>query len=66
MTQESAFPAEQPAESGAKPKIPGPIEAFTDEELDALEQLAAFETEHRRMLAMQSLYYRRHGARGIA
>jgi hypothetical protein len=39
---------------------------FTDEELDALETLAEFETEHRRILSMQTLYYRRRKAGGAA
>jgi hypothetical protein len=42
------------------------VEKFTLEELDALETLAEFEMEHRRILAMQSLYYRRHKAGGAA
>ena len=35
-------------------------------DLDAMEELAAFETEHRRILSMQSLYYRRRKAGGAA
>ena len=42
---------------------PSPL-AITDEELDMMETLAEFEAEHRRILAMQSLYYRRHRAVG--
>jgi hypothetical protein len=34
-------------------------ELFTDDELDALESRAAVEAEHKRILAMQTLYYRR-------
>ena len=37
----------------------GPYEAFTDDEIDALEALAEFELEHQRILAMQTLYYKR-------
>ncbi len=37
-------------------------ETFTHEELDALEALAEFEIEHRRILAMQTLYYKRRRA----
>lgn len=36
-----------------------PYESFTDDELDALEALAEFEVEHRRILAMQTLFYKR-------
>ena len=36
-----------------------PYETFTDDELDALEALAEFEVEHRRILAMQTLFYKR-------
>jgi hypothetical protein len=35
-------------------------------DVDALTALAEFETEHRRMLAMQTLYYRRQGRSGVA
>jgi hypothetical protein len=38
---------------------PSPYETFTDDELDALEALAEFEVEHRRILAMQTLFYKR-------
>jgi len=31
-----------------------------------METLAEFETEHRRMLSMQSLYYKRRKAGGVA
>lgn len=41
---------------------PGPYETFTDEELAALESLAEFENEHRRILAMQTMYYKRRKA----
>ena len=37
----------------------GPFETFSDDELDALEALAEFEIEHRRILAMQTLFYKR-------
>jgi hypothetical protein len=43
-----------------------PYESFTDEELDALESLAEFEAEHRRILAMQTLFYKRRKAGGVA
>ena len=43
-----------------------PYEAFTDEEIDALETLAEFETEHRRILAMQTLFYKRRKSGGVA
>lgn len=43
-----------------------PIEAFTGDDLDALEALAEFEIEHRRILAMQTLYYRRRKPGGVA
>ena len=49
-------------ESGAD----GPFESFTDEEIDALETLAEFEAEHRRILAMQTLFYKRRKAGGAA
>ena len=45
---------------------PSTVEAFTDEELDALEALAEFEIEHRRILAMQTLFYKRRKAGGVA
>jgi hypothetical protein len=44
----------------------GPFETFSDDELDALEALAEFETEHRRILAMQTLFYKRRKAGGVA
>jgi hypothetical protein len=47
------------------PSRPDPT-YFTDEELDALETLAEFETEHRRILSMQTLYYKRRRAGGAA
>jgi hypothetical protein len=43
-----------------------PYEAFSIEEIDALEALAEFEVEHRRILAMQTLFYKRRKAGGIA
>lgn len=43
-----------------------PYEEFTIEELDALEALAEFEVEHRRILAMQTLFYKRRKAGGVA
>ena len=43
-----------------------PFESFTDEEIDALETLAEFEAEHRRILAMQTLFYKRRKAGGAA
>lgn len=39
---------------------------FTIEEMDALESLAEFEVEHRRILAMQTLYYKKRKAGGVA
>ena len=65
MAQESPSPSDTPPAHTRDAKNADLNETFTDEELDALEQLARFETEHRRMLAMQALYYRRHGARDI-
>ena len=44
----------------------GPFESFSDDELDALEALAEFEVEHRRILAMQTLFYKRRKAGGVA
>lgn len=43
-----------------------PYEAFSNDELDALEALAEFELEHRRILAMQTLFYKRRRAGGVA
>jgi hypothetical protein len=43
-----------------------PYEVFSIEELDALEALAEFEVEHRRILAMQTLFYKRRKAGGVA
>jgi hypothetical protein len=43
-----------------------PHEAFSGDDLDALEALAEFEIEHRRILAMQTLYYRRRKPGGVA
>jgi hypothetical protein len=43
-----------------------PFESFTDEEIDALETLAEFEAEHRRILALQTLFYKRRKAGGAA
>jgi hypothetical protein len=43
-----------------------PYEDFTLEEIDALEGLAEFEAEHRRILAMQTLYYKRRKGGGVA
>jgi hypothetical protein len=40
--------------------------AVTDQEVDYLETLAEFEIEHRRILAMQTLYYKRRRAGGVA
>jgi hypothetical protein len=65
MVQENPSPSESPAARMRDSKRDELNETFTDEELDALEQLTRFETEHRRMLAMQALYYRRHGARDV-
>lgn len=62
MVQESTSPVGRPVQAAADEQPPA-LDRFTDEEIDALEELARFETEHRRILAMQSLYYRRHGAR---
>lgn len=45
---------------------PTPYEAFSNDELDALEALAEFEVEHRRILAMQTLFYKRRKAGGVA
>ena len=45
---------------------PSAYESFTDEEIDALETLAEFETEHRRILAMQTLFYKRRKSGGVA
>lgn len=59
-------------ESGHLRSVPTPhadaadVESFTDEELDALEALAEFEVEHRRILAMQTLFYKRRKAGGVA
>jgi hypothetical protein len=53
---------EPPRDSG----IYQSVEAFTADELDALEKLAEFEAEHRRILAMQTLYYKRRKAGGVA
>lgn len=41
-------------------------EMLAIEEIDALEALAEFEVEHRRILAMQALFYRRRKAGGVA
>ncbi len=46
--------------------VPAPYEAFSNDELDALEALAEFEMEHRRILAMQTLFYKRRKAGGVA
>ena len=43
-----------------------PYEAFSIDEIDALEALAEFEIEHRRILAMQTLFYKRRKAGGVA
>lgn len=64
MKQESTSPSGRPAQSGP-PEPSASYDPFTDEEISALEELARFETEHRRILAMQSLFYRRHGARDV-
>jgi hypothetical protein len=45
---------------------PAPYEAFSHDEIDALEALAEFEIEHRRILAMQTLFYKRRKAGGVA
>lgn len=45
---------------------PAPYEVFSIEELDALEALAEFEVEHRRILAMQTLFYKRRKTGGVA
>jgi hypothetical protein len=45
---------------------PAPYEAFSNDEIDALEALAEFEVEHRRILAMQTLFYKRRKAGGVA
>ena len=50
----------------ADPVTDPSVESFTDEELDALEALAEFEVEHRRILAMQTLFYKRRKAGGVA
>jgi hypothetical protein len=43
-----------------------PYEVFSIDEIDALEALAEFEIEHRRILAMQTLFYKRRKAGGVA
>jgi hypothetical protein len=60
MEPDSARPSRGP-DSEAPPHASSdtPYEAFSDDELEALEALAAFEAEHRRILAMQTLFYRR-------
>jgi hypothetical protein len=50
------------AEKAGRP----PYEAFSIDEIDALEALAEFEIEHRRILAMQTLFYKRRKAGGVA
>jgi hypothetical protein len=45
---------------------PAPYEAFSNDEIDALEALAEFEIEHRRILAMQTLFYKRRKSGGVA
>lgn len=50
-------PGRNAAPQGADAR--GPFETFSDDELDALEALAEFEIEHRRILAMQTLFYKR-------
>lgn len=60
MEPEARHLASVPAEDRA------PFETFTDDEIDALESLAEFEVEHRRILAMQTLFYKRRKAGGIA
>jgi hypothetical protein len=45
---------------------PDPYEAFSIDEIDALEALAEFEIEHRRILAMQTLFYKRRKNGGVA
>jgi hypothetical protein len=64
MMQESTSPSGRPAQS-ATDESSASYDPFTDEELSALEELTRFETEHRRILAMQSLFYRRHAARDV-
>jgi hypothetical protein len=62
MEPESGHLRNASADSAGTP----PFEAFTDDELDALEALAEFELEHRRILAMQTLFYKRRKAGGVA
>jgi hypothetical protein len=58
-------PDDERVEQSLRParRVEDPLTAFDVDELTAL---AEFETEHRRMLAMQSLYYRRQGRGGVA
>ena len=58
-------PGQPAAEPFRRPK-PSDVAFLTTEEMDAMETLAEFETEHRRMLSMQSLYYKRRKAGGVA
>lgn len=43
-----------------------PVDDLSAFDVDAIAALAEFEAEHRRALAMQSLYYRRRRAGGAA
>jgi hypothetical protein len=61
MEREPSHLRSVPADTAAHP-----YETFSDEELDALEALAEFEVEHRRILAMQTLFYKRRKAGGVA
>lgn len=58
----------EPGHVADPPKRPKPpdVAFLTTEELDAMESLAEFETEHRRILSMQTLYYKRRRAGGVA
>lgn len=56
-------PLPQPASDDAQPSTDDEFAAF---DIDALAALAEFEAEHRRTLAMQSLYLRRNRAGGAA
>lgn len=59
MEPEPGHLSSVPASDATPYAHPSPYETFTDDELDALEALAEFEVEHRRILAMQTLFYKR-------
>ena len=56
-------PLPQPESADAQPGTDDEFAAF---DMDAFAALAEFEAEHRRTLAMQSLYLRRNRAGGAA